>query len=218
MNLLENSPKAAQLDRDINHRDHHHQPDTHILDYSNHSGCTNTTYISVGCKKDKSDYQRDFDRNTHLRNDNLHAIHLESNIRHNRQNASNSHKQGQGRAIKTLAHKIGRSHIPTMSGNSPKFGHYKKKEYISESSVGNSVETQCTNRKDKARQGDKRIRRINIPTQQTPCNNRPKTSPRKPPFLQAIQITLTPASRPECNNSHTHEHYNKDTKHLPVHH
>src|SRR5262245_57869585 len=123
---------------------------------------------------------------------NRHADDLECDVRHGRDDAGQRESEREQPVVEAIADEVGGGDMAARMRDLPQAREDDIENGIDEDGVGNCEEAHRALAEDERRDGDERIGRIEVAAEQEPGDDRAEAASAEAPFVQHVEIGLTP--------------------------
>ena len=186
---------AADLSREVDHRDDDDEVDQDVLHERDHRRGAQAAGVGEGRQHGERDEERrvlgdDVVATTdagHLEHG-LDADELERDVGHRRHEAGHRDGQREAPAVVASADEVGRRHVAVAVADRPQPGHEDEDDRVEHDRVGDGEEARHRSRGEhRRRHRDERVRGVEVATEQEPRDPRAELATAETPLVQRLE-------------------------------
>ena len=215
----EDVPPAAEPGRDVEDRDQHEHVDQRVLDEGDRRRGAQPGHVRVDRQHEEGDEQRQVldvgvgrgGADPHHGEHRLDADQLQRDVRHQRQDAGEGHRQRQPAGAVPAADEVAGRDVVVHPGDRPQPGQEDERDGEGHDRVRDREESDRSRAEHQGGHGDERVGRVEVAAEQEPRDERAEAAARQAPLVQVQHVVRSaPARRREADDRDEQEQDDDD--------
>jgi hypothetical protein len=213
----EDGVEAAELDRDRDDRDDHHDVDQRVLDERDQGRSSQARLVRVGREHREREDDRQVTRQPDRLDHRLDAHELQGDVGHRRDDAGERDRERERRRPMARANEVGRRGHPVPVGDRPDADGGEQNQRVDDDRVGNREEADRAEAEDERRNRDEGVGGVDVAAEQEPRDPAAELAPAETPLVDILERSrAAPAHRGEPDERNEEEQRQDDRKLEPV--
>ena len=207
---VEHRAEAADLRRDVDHRDEDRHVDEQVLDDRDERRRAQARLVGVGGEDHEGDDQRPVALDAERAEHDLHADELQRDVRHRRQQTGARDDERERRRAVTAAHEVRRRDVAVRPADRPQPRQDHEDERVHDDRVGQREEPGRADAEHERGDGDERVRRVEVAAEQKPRDHRAEVAAAEAPLVEVVELRAAPAGGDEAEHRDEPEQRDED--------
>ncbi len=219
--LAEDVVPAAQLGRQVDHRDDDHDVDQRVLDERDQRGRAQARGVGVGREHREGDEQRQvldepvgvLGADAHHLEHDLDADQLERDVRHRREDAGQRDRQRERPAVVAALDEVGRRDVAVPVADRPQPRQEQEDQRVDHDRVRHGEEADRAAGVQQCGHRDERVRRVEVAADQEPGDEGAEPAAAQAPLVEAAHVGgAAPARGGEAEHGDEQEEEEEDAE------
>ncbi len=219
---VEDAAPAAQLRRQVDHRDDDDEVDQRVLDERDQRGRAEPRRVRVGRQQRERDEQRNVlaepagvlaAAEAHDVEHRLDADELQRDVGQRRQDAGERDRERQPTGVEPALHEVGRRDVRATVRDRPQARQEDEDDRVQDDRVGHGEESRGIAGIQQRRHRDERVGRVDVAADQEPGDERAEAASAEPPLVEVVErLGLAPPCGEEAQHGDQQEEEQEDAE------